>query len=210
MLAFSSILFRVPIKRIETKPMVIYGKREWLRKERERESKDRMGELTIGNNQTFREKKPRAKRQGRERSIGVCYMLACAYAYEVVRSFELNSILIPLPLLLLLSLSCNPPEEYRQHAMVFTLRCFSVFTVATLWSDATSAATLEKAAANPQSVGLGALGSDRPAWVVRSCSCVCVGVRGDVCEGKCAWGGVRVWGFAYVCVCLCGCAWGCV
>mmetsp|Transcript_24854 Transcript_24854/g.32367 ORF Transcript_24854/g.32367 Transcript_24854/m.32367 type:complete len:244 (+) Transcript_24854:466-1197(+) len=51
MLAFSSILFRVPLKRIDTKPMVIY-------------------------------------------------------------------------------------EEYRQHAMVFTFRCFSVFTAATLFPDA--------------------------------------------------------------------------
>jgi hypothetical protein len=50
MLAFSSILFRVPKKRIDTKPMVIY-------------------------------------------------------------------------------------EEYRQHAMVFTLRCFSVFAAAILWHD---------------------------------------------------------------------------
>jgi hypothetical protein len=48
LLAFSSILFRVPLKRIDTKPMVIY-------------------------------------------------------------------------------------EEYRQHAMVFTLRCFSVYVAATLW-----------------------------------------------------------------------------
>jgi len=52
--------------------------------------------------------------------------------------------------------------------MVFTLRCFSVFTVATLWADTTAAATLEKAAANPQSLFVGALGSDRPAWVVRT------------------------------------------
>lgn len=26
-------------------------------------------------------------------------------------------------------------EEYRQHAMVFTLRCFSVFTAVTLFPD---------------------------------------------------------------------------
>jgi hypothetical protein len=48
--------------------------------------------------------------------------------------------------------------------MVFTLRCASVFALATLWPDGDAPAD-----ASPEGWGVGAWGRGRPAWVVRPC-----------------------------------------